>query len=119
MRCAPQSGMPVQTQVLLNVLGRKKPGSNLGEIHPFRVNVQNFFHPYLMFSFRIYKRIVRAHRANRLPRFGRHGRGTTAPAVRLPSPEQAISFAEPGDHSCRTEFQCRSSVPPHGKECRP
>src|SRR5215469_8576685 len=55
------------------------------------------------------KRVVAAHLPNQFSDLLRHRRASGSPAADLPSPEQAVSFAVPGNHCIRLyDPECRA-----------
>src|SRR5215471_21463691 len=66
------------------------------------------------------KRVVAAHLPNQFSNFPRYGRAPGLPAADLPSPEQAESFAVPGNHGIRFyDAECRAPRGPRSTKPGP
>src|SRR5215471_2439944 len=66
------------------------------------------------------KRVVAAHLPYQFSNFHRYGRAPGLPAADLPSPEQAESFAVPGNHGIRFyDAECRAPPRPTLHKARP
>jgi hypothetical protein len=66
------------------------------------------------------KRVVAAHLPNQFSDFLRHCRASGLPAADLPSPEQPVCFAVPGNHGIRFhDVECRAPRGPGSTKPRP